>query len=423
MNHSGSDAEASSRCTKKELFRYLPLIFIVLVISNVYLVYHRGLLASVDPHRRGPPGRRTLDQQIQELLADDPAQAVDSPNVHPYHKAAIHDHMSADHLAEKQRQDANSEASPPKRRPILAPNPIHDPVAERVAGGNDAASDEDNKIDFRARGDGELKKDRAVGAFSVHGAPYCLDTLQHREGQKPGTYACHGQGGSQNWAHQIDGTISNPASGLCLGTKGTDTALNTLVLLSCTDPNTAVRMHWQRVVVPSDHNSAQFRLIGSGEVAVTQQGGLCLTKDGAEVVLSLCDFTAGTISHERQRWQIDTAESYAQRKRDAQKHMQRFDFNEEASREIGIRRERPDLRHANCKNRDFGTRLGLKLKPTAVIFCFVNEEWCVPACAAQQWAGCNRQLAICLPQNSHHATAVKLCLPFLSSAQSDALLC
>ena len=106
-----------------------------------------------------------------------------------------------------------------------------------------------------------------------------------------------------------------------------------------------------------------------------QEGGLCLTRKGAEVGLHVCAFAGGSVEHERQRWQVDTVESYAARKASAQTYMKRFDFNEEASKQIGIRRERPDLQHEHCKNHAYGERFGVKLRPTAVIFCFVNEEW------------------------------------------------
>jgi hypothetical protein len=54
--------------------------------------------------------------------------------------------------------------------------------------------------------------------------------------------------------------------------------MNTLVLLKCTDSDT--RLHWQRIVVPYDHTSAQFRLVGSGEVAITQACGVVGFGDG-----------------------------------------------------------------------------------------------------------------------------------------------
>jgi hypothetical protein len=218
-------------CSKKDMFRLLPVIFIVLVVANVYIVYHRGILGSVHPYQRAP--RRTLDQQIQELLADDPAQAVDSPKVHPYHKA---DHAHADPLdlaaAAGNIANANDEGGRAPKRPILAPNPIHDPVAQ-VAGGNGGSGGgvggavdlklkaASASLDLHVRGDGELNNDVAAGAFTGHGSPYCLDTLQHSEGQSPGTYACHGQGGSQAWQHRgAEGSIVNSASNLCIGTKG-----------------------------------------------------------------------------------------------------------------------------------------------------------------------------------------------------------
>ncbi len=220
-------------CSKKDLFRFLPVIFIVLVVANVYIVYHRGILGSVDPYRRAP--RRTLDQQIQELLADDPAQAVDIPKVHPYHKA---DHAHADPLdLAAAAANANDGDDRPVKRPILAPNPIHDPVAQAAGGasgngdGNGGGggavdliskdSPSSSSFDVHVRGDGELNKDTAAGAFTGHGSPYCLDTLQHHEGMALGTYACHGQGGSQAWEHRgAEGPIANGPTNLCIGTKG-----------------------------------------------------------------------------------------------------------------------------------------------------------------------------------------------------------
>lgn len=366
-------------CSRKTMFTALPLIFIILVAANMYFVYHRGFLQAVDPHRKH--ARRTLDQQIQELLADHPDQAVDVPNVHPYHKKDLHDHLDGNGAVGSHNVEEHEIAVKPNK-PILAPNPVHDPLlAAHEASASKSNSvhgngggDSQEPFTVLDRGDGELKKDVAKGAFTLHGTPYCLDTLQHAAGSAPGTYACHGQGGSQEWEHELGGHIRNPQTNLCVGVQGSSvTSLSKLALIKCSDKSSS--MNWQRLVVSYDHASAQFRLVGSGEIAITQEGGLCLTKAGAAVQLQLCDFSEGSIGQARQRWQIDTPESFAQRKSNAQLHMKRFDFNEEASKEIGIRRERPDLRHQNCKSKEFGDRLGLKLKPTSVIFCFVNEEW------------------------------------------------
>lgn len=54
--------------------------------------------------------------------------------------------------------------------------------------------------------------------------------------------------------------------------------------------------------------------------------------------------------------------------------MKKYDFNEDASRAIGARRETPDVRDATCLDDERRTDVNA-LKSTSIIMCFVDEEW------------------------------------------------
>ena len=265
-HHADTTNTTVTVCTKKSFVTYLPLILIVLVGANLVFVLHHGFLGTVDPHQR--PSHRSLGKSIEQLLDSHPAQAVDVPVVHPYHKGDVG----------KLNQDNNdlnsqSQAQDKSFKPIIAPNPINNRHSIDTGSGkiaDDGSGSVPLSHNFLSRGDGELAKEAPIGAFSIHGTPYCLDTLQHAVGQAPGTYSCHGQGGSQQWEHKgIDGPLRNPTRNLCLGTlTGNKNKINDLVLVDCGNRN--ARLNWKRIIVPYDHSSAQFRLIGSGEIALTQ---------------------------------------------------------------------------------------------------------------------------------------------------------
>lgn len=162
----------------------------------------------------------------------------------------------------------------------------------------------------------------------------CLDTLQHRRvGESIGSFSCHGGGGTQGWsfASATSSKLFNPSLNLCVASE-------TWTLVDC-DDKTSTSLYYSL--------SESFEVVSK-------------TMDGSP--LKFIPRSSATSPKTDQEG--------------LKQSMSKYDFNEDVSRAIGIRRDvpNPDIRHGDCKSR--AKMIDVRaLQPTSIIICFVDEEW------------------------------------------------